>query len=233
VGMIYERYHTRDINAIGGLWNRLPILAFFLILAALGSAAVPGLNGFVGEFPILVGTFETSRRTGVLAATGMVLGLCYLLWMVRKVLFGPLKEPVPHAAPGETISAGALGHTVVAPVGAHEIAGLAPLLFLIVAIGIYPKPVLEQMRPTLAKINQNTQARRAGAIAAVPVLEAKPGASSTLDKAGINTARSTKVQGAGTGAETQKGSGRPVEATDSRLIPGSAAPRTKDQEKHS
>ena len=92
VGMIYERYHTRDINAIGGLWNRLPILAFFLILAALGSAAVPGLNGFVGEFPILVGAFETSRRAGVLAATGMVLGACYLLWMVRKVLFGPLQR---------------------------------------------------------------------------------------------------------------------------------------------
>ena len=104
VGMIYERYHTRDINAIGGLWNRLPILAFFLILAALGSAAVPGLNGFVGEFPILVGAFETSRRAGVLAATGMILGACYLLWMLRKVLFGPLREPVPHAAPGETIT---------------------------------------------------------------------------------------------------------------------------------
>ena len=61
VGMIYERYHTRDMTQLGGLWNRLPILAFFLILAALGSAAVPGLNGFVGEFPILAGMFQTSR----------------------------------------------------------------------------------------------------------------------------------------------------------------------------
>ena len=69
VGMIYERYHTRDMTQLGGLWNRLPILAFFLILAALGSAAVPGLNGFVGEFPILAGTFQTSARTAVLAAT--------------------------------------------------------------------------------------------------------------------------------------------------------------------
>ena len=62
VGMIYERYHTRNMNQIGGLWNRLPILAFFLMLAAFGSAAVPGLNGFVGEFPILVGTCATSPR---------------------------------------------------------------------------------------------------------------------------------------------------------------------------
>ncbi len=60
VGMIYERYHTRDMNELGGLWNRLPLLAFFLILAALGSAALPGLNGFVGEFPILAGMFQKS-----------------------------------------------------------------------------------------------------------------------------------------------------------------------------
>jgi NADH-quinone oxidoreductase subunit M len=222
VGMIYERYHTRDINAIGGLWNRLPILAFFLILASLGSAAVPGLNGFVGEFPILVGAFENSSRAGVLAATGMVLGACYLLWMVRKVLFGPLKEPAPHASPGETISAARLLHTMIAPVGAHEIAGLAPLMFLIVAIGIYPRPVLEQMRPTLAKINQNTQAARAGAIAVAPVLE----------KAGGNVYSSADGPGAGTDPE-KKNSGRAIEKTDSTRAPGPAAPRTKDQEKHS
>ena len=58
VGVIYERYHTREMAEMGGLWNRLPLLAFFLILASLGSAAVPGLNGFVGEFPILVGMFR-------------------------------------------------------------------------------------------------------------------------------------------------------------------------------
>ena len=69
----------------------------------------------------------------------MILGACYLLWMLRKVLFGPLREPVPHAAPGETIAVSALSHTVVPPVGAHEIAGLAPLMFLIVAIGVYPQ----------------------------------------------------------------------------------------------
>ncbi len=100
VGMIYDRYHTRDITKLGGLWNRLPIWAFFLILAALGSAAVPGLNGFVGEFPILVGVFGTSPRTAVLAASGMILGACYLLWMVRMLVFGPLKEPFEHEASG-------------------------------------------------------------------------------------------------------------------------------------
>ena len=183
VGMIYERYHTCDINAIGGLWNRFPILAFFLILAALGSAAVPGLNGFVGEFPILVGAFEASRRAGVLAATGMVLGACYLLWMVRKVLFGPLKEPVPHASPGEMISEAALSHTAIAPIGAHEIAGLAPVMFLIVALGVYPGPVLDQMRTTLLTINQNTQARCAGAITAGLALKKRAGLSTQRPRA--------------------------------------------------
>ncbi len=223
VGMIYERYHTRDINAIGGLWNRLPILAFFLILATFGSAAVPGLNGFVGEFPILVGAFETSRPAGVLAATGMIFGACYLFWMLRKVLFGPLKEPVPHASPGETISEAALSHTVIAPVGAHEIVGLAPLLFLIVAIGVYPRPVLDQMRPTLLTINQNTQARRAGAVTAGRVLE----------KAGESAHASAKGRAGPTDAETKKRSDRPIEETDSKPSPGRAAPHTKDQEKHS
>src|SRR5205823_1628161 len=60
VGVIYERYHTRSMDDVGGIWNRLPILSFFLVLAALGSAALPGLNGFVGEFPILLGMFAES-----------------------------------------------------------------------------------------------------------------------------------------------------------------------------
>ena len=102
VGMIYERYHTREMTELGGLWNRLPLLAFFFILAALGSAALPGLNGFVGEFPILVGMFGKSRARGVLGGTGMILGACYLFWMLRKVVFGPLREPArPRARGGD------------------------------------------------------------------------------------------------------------------------------------
>ena len=96
VGVIYERYHTRSMDEMGGLWNRLPLLAFFFILASLGSAALPGLNGFVGEFPILVGAYAASPRAAVLAATGMVLGAYYLFWMLRRVIFGPLREPTGH-----------------------------------------------------------------------------------------------------------------------------------------
>ena len=139
------------------MWNRLPILAFFLILAALGSAAVPGLNGFVGEFPILAGMFQTSARTAVLAATGMVLGACYLLWMLRTVVFGPLREPA-HAGGRRRIAgrsrAGAT--TMIAPIGWHEIAGMTPLLVLIVLIGVFPRPFLNQIRPAVAPHRRRT-----------------------------------------------------------------------------
>jgi len=237
VGMIYERYHTRDINQIGGLWNRLPILAFFLILAALGSAAVPGLNGFVGEFPILVGTFETSRRAGVLAATGMILGACYLFWMLRKVLFGPLLEPHPHAAPGEPISAHALTSTAVPLVGMHEIAGLAPLMILIVVIGVYPRPFLEQMQPTLARIDRTTQERRAaeGRIVRPPALKAETVGGGSAGTATTSSSGPATKKGAmpqpGRGKAATKKSGGPTEKTDSTPRAGPAGPRTKDQEK--
>jgi NADH-quinone oxidoreductase subunit M len=168
VGMIYERYHTRDINEIGGLWNRLPVLACFLILAALGSAAVPGLNGFVGEFPILVGAFATSSRTAVLAATGMILGAYYLLWMLRKVVFGPLREPATAGlgAHGDAKGAGdgsATGHAVVPPIGAHEMAGLVPVLAMIVLIGTFPRPFFEQIHPAVDTLELNVQAQQAEA----------------------------------------------------------------------
>ena len=161
VGMIYERYHTRDMTQLGGLWNRLPLLAFFMILAALGSAAVPGLNGFVGEFPILAGTFQTSRRAGVLGATGMVLGACYLLWMLRKVIFGPLREPAHQEPAGTVPSHHATGHDACPAVGWHEIAGLSPIMALIVAIGVFPRPFLEQIRPAVARLDDNLQSQLA------------------------------------------------------------------------
>jgi len=156
VGVIYERYHTREMAELGGLWERLPLLAFFLILASLGSAAVPGLNGFVGEFPILAGTFAKSPKAAAFAATGMVLGAYYLFLMLQRVIFGPLHEPHAHGTGhghghGHGHDHGAVA-TKIAPVGWHEIAGLTPLMVLIVLIGVYPRPFLERIRPAVAPI---------------------------------------------------------------------------------
>jgi len=148
VGVFYERYHTREMGEIGGLWDRLPLLAFFLILGSLGSAAVPGLNGFVGEFPILLGMFARSPGFAILAAVGMVLGAYYLLLMLQRVVFGPLREPGGHGHDHHD------SHDVK-PIGPHEIAGLAPLMILIVVIGVYPKPLFDRISPAVAAIVDN------------------------------------------------------------------------------
>jgi NADH-quinone oxidoreductase subunit M len=144
VGVFYERYHTREMSELSGLWNRLPLLAFFLILSSLGSAAVPGLNGFVGEFPILTGMFDRNPNAAILGATGMILGAYYLLWMLQKVIFGPLREP--HHEGHEH------GTAAIRPVEWHEIAGLTPLMVLIVLIGVLPMPFFDRIRPAVAPI---------------------------------------------------------------------------------
>ena len=107
VGMIYERYHTRQIADFGGLARRLPVLAFFMLVLTLSSIAVPGLNGFAGEFLILLGMFQRGwaaapadhwlqfRAIAVLAVSGVILGAWYMLWMYQRVFFGPLREPEP------------------------------------------------------------------------------------------------------------------------------------------
>jgi NADH-quinone oxidoreductase subunit M len=146
VGVLYERYHTREMAEIGGIWQRLPLVAFFLILSALGSAAVPGLNGFIGEFPILLAAFGKNPIAGTLAALGMVLGAYYLLLMLQLVVFGPLREP---SASGSPDPAHSTHPNAVRPVGWHEVASLAPLMVLIVWIGIRPQPILDRIRPAV------------------------------------------------------------------------------------
>jgi NADH-quinone oxidoreductase subunit M len=141
VGVLYERYHTREMADMSGLWDRLPLLAFFFMLSSLGSAAVPGLNGFVGEFPCLAAMFSANRTAGVLGALAIILGAYYLLWMLERVIFGPLREP-DHGHE----------HAPVRPVGWHESAGLTPIMVLIVFIGVYPRPFFERLRPSVAVI---------------------------------------------------------------------------------
>ncbi|HOM16998.1 MAG TPA: NADH-quinone oxidoreductase subunit M, partial [Thermoguttaceae bacterium] len=113
VGMMYERYHTRQMADLGGLARRLPWLAFFMVLASLASIGLPGLNGFVGEFLALWGMFHRAwadapaewsgvyRVLSVAALSGVVLGAWYMLWMVERVFFGPLREPSAHTGTGE------------------------------------------------------------------------------------------------------------------------------------
>jgi NADH-quinone oxidoreductase subunit M len=163
------------MTEIGGLWNRLPVLAFFLILASLASAALPGLNGFVGEFPILIGSFAASPRAAVLAAVGTVIGTAYLLVMLKNMVFGPLHEPAPAAgadsvatvAPSTVDGSGSdqvPSRVLIGPITWFEMAGVAPLMVLIVAFGVFPGLVFDQVRPAVASVTEVIQAHRMHAV---------------------------------------------------------------------
>jgi len=145
VGCLYERYHTRDIHEIGGLARPMPVLAFFLVFFTLSSIGLPGLNGFVGEFLVLVGTALSPttrdlRAAGPLgygyvipAALGIILSAVYMLWMCQRVLFGPLREP-PHTPD--------TSRGLSRDLTRREIGILAPLAVCCLAIGVYPAPLL-------------------------------------------------------------------------------------------
>lgn len=146
IGMMYERYHTRSIDDVGGLAKKMPILAFFLVFFTLSSIGLPGLNGFIGEFLVLLGTatspqMDDGRFAGPLgyayavpAAIGIILGAVYMLWMCRCVLFGPLKEP----AGTPDLSAG-----LSKDLNRREVGILVPIAVCCVVLGVYPKPLLE------------------------------------------------------------------------------------------
>jgi NADH-quinone oxidoreductase subunit M len=147
VGMIYDRYHTRDINQLSGLAKRMPILAFFFVLFALSSIGLPGLNGFVSEFLTILGAF-TSDHLGIyyggFAALGIILGAVYMLHMLAKVVWGPLKTPIVH---GEHTGHGGHddGHDAPGDIGAREIAVLVPLAIAVVWLGVYPSGLLRSL----------------------------------------------------------------------------------------
>jgi NADH-quinone oxidoreductase subunit M len=133
VGMIYERRHTRQIAELGGLQKSAPLLAGVFTVVMLSSIGLPGLNGFVGEFLVLVGTFNAHRWYAVVATGGVVLASLYLLWAYQRVFHGP--------AEGDNAD--------VPDLRLREGLVLAPLLALIVALGVYPKPVIERMEPAV------------------------------------------------------------------------------------
>ncbi|HJM72934.1 MAG: NADH-quinone oxidoreductase subunit M [Acidimicrobiales bacterium] len=133
VGMIYERRHTRQIDELGGLQKSAPVMAAVFTLVMLSSIGLPGLNGFVGEFLVLVGAFNAHRWWAVVAAGGVVLAALYLLWAYQRVFHGPAK-----------------GDNAEMPdLKLREGLVLAPLLALIVFMGVYPKPVIERMEPAV------------------------------------------------------------------------------------
>jgi NADH-quinone oxidoreductase subunit M len=141
VGVVYERRHTRLISEYGGLWKILPVYAVCFLLVMLSSVGLPGMNGFVGEFLILLGGFRFDKAMGAIAASGVVLGAAYLLWMYQRVMFGEVTNEK---------------NREMKDMSARELGVIVPLIVLAILMGVYPKPFFDTMRAsvdrTLARI---------------------------------------------------------------------------------
>jgi NADH-quinone oxidoreductase subunit M len=185
VGMLYERYHTRQIDDLGGLARRTPRLAAFFVFLTLSSIGLPGLNGFAGEFLVLLGMFQRAwgdppsgtaislRLVSILATFGVVLGAWYMLQLVQRVFFGPLREPVHESGP-QSADEKPRPQPAVRDLSLRETAALAPLVVFIVWIGLWPGFFLDRMAPTLDRLT----ARSADALdrteRTVPTARAEP-----------------------------------------------------------
>lgn len=143
VGMIYERRKTRQIAELRGLQSVAPIFAGFFMIVMLSSIAVPGLNGFVGEFLILIGSFPTARWWTVIAATGVILAALYLLWAYQRVFHGEVDD----------------ANRGFREIRFREAAVLAPFVVAIVFTGLYPKPMLDRIEPAVDALVVHVESR--------------------------------------------------------------------------
>src|SRR5579872_7408519 len=140
VGVVYDRMHTREIAAYGGLVERMPLYAMAFMVFTMANVGLPGTSGFVGEFMTLLGTFKISIPTAFLATTGVILSAAYALWLYRKIVFGALVKPSLMAMKDLTL---------------RECITLFPLIALTILLGVYPKPVLDVSASSVAQLVNN------------------------------------------------------------------------------
>jgi NADH-quinone oxidoreductase subunit M len=152
-GMLYERRHSHEISAFGGLAKVMPAFAAVLTVVSLSSIGLPGTNGFVGEFLVLMGSFSAYPWATVLATTGVILAAAYLLSAIQRVLFQKLERPENQKLPD---------------LSGRELAVLAPLLACIVWIGVYPAPILRRVEPAAQALIAQVRAAVGSAQASVP-----------------------------------------------------------------
>jgi NADH-quinone oxidoreductase subunit M len=162
VGFIYERRHTRLITDFGGLSKQMPIFATIFMIVTLSSIGLPGTNGFVGEFLVLIGAFESELRWWtVIASSGVILSAVYMLWMFQRVMFGELSNPK---------------NQVLKDLSAREITIMAPLIILIFVMGVYPTPFIDKMNPAIEKLIVQTKQKQIAHVAVPVQVPAMPAA---------------------------------------------------------
>jgi len=155
VGVLYERKHTRDISAYSGLAKSLPLFSIIMLIATFSSIALPGTNGFIGEFLILQGAFLTNPYLTAIAGTGVILGAVYMLWLCQRILFG---SPEPTKS------------NELSDINFREFSYLLPLIILIFVMGIYPKIFLKKVETSITQFTQKIQIT---SNAPVPAMEIK------------------------------------------------------------
>jgi NADH-quinone oxidoreductase subunit M len=146
IGMIYERRHTRLIESYGGIARVVPMFAALLTLVTLSSIGVPGTNGFVGEFLVLIGAFRTSPVLSLIATTTVITSAAYLLWAIQRILFNPLDKPENEHVPD---------------LNRRELLLMAPLVAGIIWLGVYPAPVLRRMEVSAEKFVRQVESKSA------------------------------------------------------------------------
>jgi NADH-quinone oxidoreductase subunit M len=134
VGVLYDRMHSRQIADYGGVINTMPVFAAFMVLFALANTGLPGTSGFVGEFLVIIASFRASFWYSLLAAVTLVLGACYTLWLVKRVVFGPVTSPRVAA---------------LKDLNGREFIVLGALAIAVLVIGVWPAPLLKVMQPTI------------------------------------------------------------------------------------
>jgi NADH-quinone oxidoreductase subunit M len=149
VGVVYDRMHTREIAAYGGLVNRMPIYAVFFMVFTMANVGLPGTSGFVGEFLTLLGAFKVNNAVAFFATFGVILSAAYALWLYRRMIFGTLDKPSLRE---------------ITDVNMREIIVLGPLLALTIFYGVYPSPVFDVTKASVAKLvaGHSTAVKAAG-----------------------------------------------------------------------
>lgn len=137
VGIVYDRLHTREIAAYGGLVNRMPLYAFVFMIFTMANVGLPGTSGFIGEFMTLLGTFKVSTATATFASLGVILSAAYALWLYRKVIFGVLDKASLASIKDLTLREGII---------------MGPLVALTILFGVYPKPVLDMSSASVQQL---------------------------------------------------------------------------------